>query len=678
MNRKLYLPMMALAVMAAACSGEKKAVRTAGIDLKNLDTTAHPGTDFYQFACGGWMEAHPLTGEYARFGSFDMLAENNRTQLKELIENLAVQPSEAGTVARKIGDIYRLAMDSARLNREGAEPIREELERIAALRDTREMPRLIGEMQRKGFDVYFGIWVGPDEKNSTMNIAGTFQRGISLGEREYYLDNDEHTKEIREKYRTHVANMFRLAGFPEDRSQQAADDVLKIETLLAEAAYDNVKLRDPQLNYHKMPVTELKKQVPGIDWDVYFETVGLKGLTEVNVGQPEALQATASIWAQVPLEAQKAYLQWKVLDAAASCLSDDFVAEDFDFYGKTLSGQQEQKPRWKRAVGTVNGMLGEAVGQMYVEQYFPAAAKERMKALVGNLQAALGERIQGLAWMSEETKAKALEKLSTIYVKVGYPDKWRDYSGLKVSKEDSYWSNVMRSNQFDFDYMIADAGKPVDRDRWYMTPQTVNAYYNPTTNEICFPAGILQYPFFDMNADDAFNYGAIGVVIGHEMTHGFDDQGRQYDRDGNLKDWWTEADATSFQERSQKLVDHFNEIEVLPGLYGNGKLTLGENIADHGGLQVAYSAFQKATEGRPLADAEGFTPEQRFFLAYANVWAGNIRDEQIRVQTKSDPHSLGRWRVNGALPHIDAWYEAFDIAESDPLYLAPEKRAVIW
>lgn len=675
MNTKLYLPVLALALTTVACGGGKKDV--AGINPANLDTTVMPGTDFYQYACGGWMKAHPLTAEYARFGSFDLLAENNREQLKALIGELAGKPETPGSVAQKIGDLYNVAMDSVKLNADGVEPIRGELEKIAAITDVKEMSEIVAEMRRKGFDAYFVLGVGADEKNSTMNIVYAYQSGMSLGEREYYLDNDDHTREIREKYRMHVANMFRLAGFTDEEARKDADAVLKVETMLAEAAYDNVKLRDPQANYHKMKVADLKREVPGIDWDVYLTAAGLGDIEELNVGQPEVLEAVAGIWNKLPLDEQKAYLQWKVLDEAGSYLSDAFAAESFDFYGKTLSGQQQIKPRWKRAVGTVNGVLGEAVGQMYVEKYFPAAAKERMTALVANLQSALGERIKNLAWMSEETKAKALEKLSTIYVKVGYPNKWRDYSGLEI-KDDSYWGNIERSNEFDYNYMIADAGKPVDRDRWFMTPQTVNAYYNPTTNEICFPAGILQYPFFDMNADDAFNYGAIGVVIGHEMTHGFDDQGRQYDKEGNLADWWTEADAVNFEAGTQKLVNHFDSIEVLPGLFANGKLTLGENIADHGGLQVAYTAFKEATAGKELPVIDGFTPEQRFFLAYANVWAGNIRDEQIRVQTKSDPHSLGRWRVNGALPHINAWYEAFGIQEGDPLYLAPEKRAVIW
>lgn len=675
MNTKLYLPVLALALTTVACGGGKKDV--AGINPANLDTTVMPGTDFYQYACGGWMKAHPLTAEYARFGSFDLLAENNREQLKSLIGELAAKPETPGSVAQKIGDLYNVAMDSVKLNADGVEPIRGELEKIAAITDVKEMSKIVAEMRRKGFDVYFVLGVGADEKNSTMNIVYAYQSGMSLGEREYYLDNDDHTREIREKYRKHVANMFRLAGFTDEEARKDADAVLKVETMLAEAAYDNVKLRDPQANYHKMKVADLKREVPGIDWDVYLATAGLGGIEELNVGQPEVVKAVAGIWNKLPLDEQKAYLQWKVLDEAGSYLSDAFAAESFDFYGKTLSGQQQIKPRWKRAVGTVNGVLGEAVGQMYVEKYFPAAAKERMTALVASLQSALGERIKNLTWMSEETKAKALEKLSTIYVKVGYPNKWRDYSGLEI-KDDSYWGNIERSNEFDYNYMIADAGKPVDRDRWFMTPQTVNAYYNPTTNEICFPAGILQYPFFDMNADDAFNYGAIGVVIGHEMTHGFDDQGRQYDKEGNLADWWTESDAVNFEAGTQKLVNHFDSIEVLPGLFANGKLTLGENIADHGGLQVAYTAFKEATAGKELPVIDGFTPEQRFFLAYANVWAGNIRDEQIRVQTKSDPHSLGRWRVNGALPHINAWYEAFGIQEGDPLYLAPEKRAVIW
>lgn len=441
--------------------------------------------------------------------------------------------------------------------------------------------------------------------------------------------------------------------------------------------FSAVEQRNPAANYHKMSLDELKKEIPGIDWDAFLNGIGVKGVTELSVSQVEPIKEVEKIINSLPVENQIAYMQWSLIDRAAGYLSDDLVAQNFDFYGKTLSGKQANQPRWKRAVSTVNGVLGEAVGQMYVEKYFPAAAKERMVQLVKNLQTALGERIRNLEWMGDSTKIKAIEKLNSFYVKVGYPDKWRDYTGLNIEK-DSYWANVKRATEFELDYMLSKAGKPVDRDEWGMTPQTVNAYYNPTTNEICFPAGILQYPFFDMNADDAFNYGAIGVVIGHEMTHGFDDQGRQFDKDGNLKDWWTAEDAKRFEERAQVMVNFFDSIQVLPGLNANGSLTLGENIADHGGLQVSFQAFKNATKDAPLPVKDGFTPEQRFFLSYAGVWAGNIRDEQIRLQTKSDPHSLGRWRVNGALPQIGAWYDAFGIKEGDPMYLAPEKRVSIW
>ena len=597
--------------------------------------------------------------------------------MKGLIEGLAANPAEQGTIARKIGDLYNMAMDSTKLNADGGAPIKPQLEKIAAVKDRKALNQLIAEMTRQGFGPYFGIYIGPDDMNSSMNLVQTYQGGLGLGDRDYYLKEDKHNTEIRTKYEAHVAKMFQLAGWTEEEARKAAAEVMAIETQLAKASYEKVKMRDPHANYHKMSVEELKKNIPGIDWDVYFATLGLQGVTELNVGQPEPIQEVANILNTVDLEAQQSYLQWKVIDAAASYLSDDFVAENFEFNGKVLSGVKEMKPRWKRAVATVDGALGEAVGQMYVEKYFPAAAKERMVKLVDNLQQALGERIQGLEWMSDETKAKALEKLAAIYVKVGYPDKWRDYTALEI-KEDSYWSNILRSNEFDFNYMLSKAGKPVDKTEWLMTPQTVNAYYNPTTNEICFPAGILQYPFFDMNADDAFNYGAIGVVIGHEMTHGFDDQGRQYDKDGNLKDWWTAEDAKNFETRAQVLVNWFDRIEVLPGLHANGQLTLGENIADHGGLQVAFQAFHNATKNAPLGEVDGFTPEQRFYLAYANVWAANIREEQIRFLTQMDVHSLGRWRVNAALPHINGWNEAFNIKEGDSMYLAPDDRASIW
>ena len=674
MKVKQILPVAVLAMGALTGCVNKEAKMTSGIKLENLDTTAVRGADFYQYACGGWMAAHPLTDEYSRFGSFDMLAENNREQLKGLIAEIAQGEHAQGTVAQKIADLYNLAMDTEKLNAEGISPIQADLDKIAAIKDAAGVLEAMIDLQGSA---YFQFYVGADIMDSKTNIFELYQGGIGLGEKEYYLEDDEATKNIREEYKKHIVKMFQLAGMDEAKATKSMEAVMEIETRLAKVSYSAVEQRNPAANYHKMTLDELKKEIPGFDWDAYLNKLGVQGVTSLNVSQIPPVKESVAIINTLPMDKQIAYLQWKLIDSAASYLSDDFVAQNFAFYGKVLSGKQEDQPRWKKAVSTVNGVLGEAVGQMYVEKYFPAAAKERMTQLVKNLQVALGERIQALEWMGDSTKAKAMEKLNTFYVKVGYPDKWKDYTKLNIEK-DSYWANIKRASDFAVEEMLAKAGKPVDIDEWHMTPQTVNAYYNPTTNEICFPAGILQYPFFDMNADDAFNYGAIGVVIGHEMTHGFDDQGRQFDKEGNLKDWWTAEDATLFGERSKVLVDFFNKIEVLPGLQANGELTLGENIADHGGLQVAYQAFKNATKNAPLADVDGFTPEQRFFLAYAGVWAGNIRDEQIRVYTKSDPHSLGRWRVNGALPHINAWYEAFGINENDPLYIAPENRASIW
>ena len=674
MKVKQILPVAVLAMTTLAGCANKEAKMTSGIKLENLDTTAVRGADFYQYACGGWMAAHPLTDEYSRFGSFDYLAETNREQLNGLIGEIAVGEHAQGTVAQKIADLYNLAMDTVKLNAEGMAPIKADFEKLAGIKDAAGVLEAMIDLQGSA---YFQFYVGADIMDSKNNIFQLYQGGIGLGEKEYYLEDDEATKNIREEYKKHIVKMFQLAGMDEAQATKNMEAVMEIETRLAKVSFNAVEQRNPAANYHMMTLDELKKEIPAFDWDAYLAKLGLQGVTSLNVSQVEPVKEAVAIINTVPMDKQVAYLQWKLIDSAASYLSADFDEQNFAFYGKVMSGKKEQQPRWKRAVGTVNGVLGEAVGQMYVEKYFPAAAKERMTQLVKNLQVALGERIQNLEWMGDSTKAKAMEKLNSFYVKVGYPDKWKDYTNLNIEK-DSYWANIKRASDFTMKEMLDKAGKPVDIDEWHMTPQTVNAYYNPTTNEICFPAGILQYPFFDMNADDAFNYGAIGVVIGHEMTHGFDDQGRQFDKEGNLKDWWTAEDAERFNTRAQVMVDFFNKIEVLPGLMANGQLTLGENIADHGGLQVAYQAFKNATKDAPLAEVDGFTPEQRFFLAYSGVWAGNIRDEQARVYTKSDPHSLGRWRVNGALPHINALYDAFGITENDPLYIAPEKRVSIW
>lgn len=679
MNKKNYVAVATLAfAMLTSCAGQKEAKSTSGIDLANMDTTVSAGTDFFRYACGGWNDAHPLTAEYSRYGTFDELFENSQKQLRELIEGLAAQKNnQAGSAAQKIGDLYNMAMDSVTLNKQGAEPVKAMLDKIAGMKDKSEIVPMMTEMAHIGVGTYFHSYVYADPKNSSLNIFQMGQGGINLGEKEYYLDTDSITQNIREQYKLYIGKLFQLAGFSEADAQQKVADVMEIETAIAKVSRSATELRDPEANYHKMSFDELKKTIAGIDWDAYMKGLGIQAPAELNVEQVEPIQEVARLMNTLPLSKHVSYLEYNLLDAAASCLSDDFVAARFDFYGKVLSGRQVNQPRWKRAVNSVNGMLGELVGEMYVEKYFPAAAKERMVKLVKNLQTALGERIDAQEWMSDSTKIRAHEKLATFHVKVGYPDKWKDYSKLEI-KNDSYWANVCRASEWGFNDMYSRIGKPVDKDEWLMTPQTVNAYYNPSTNEICFPAAILQPPFFNMEADDAANYGAIGVVIGHEMTHGFDDQGRQFDKDGNLTDWWAPGDADRFKERAQVMVDFFNKIEVLPGLQANGELTLGENLADHGGLNVAYLAFQNATKDAPLGVVDGFTPEQRFFLAYATLWAGNIRDEQIRVYTKSDPHSLGKWRVNGALPHIQAWYDAFHITPSDPLYVAPENRVNVW
>jgi putative endopeptidase len=673
-----YLPLVAAGLMATGCNtGKQSGGLTAGINLANLDTTALPGTDFYQYACGGWMKSHPLTGEYARYGSFDQLAENNTVQVHDLIEEVAAGQQADGTNARKIADFYRTAMDSVKLNADGAKPLKEFLDKISALRSPNDVPPVVATLGRMGLSPYFNLYVGPDDMNSRVNIVHLYQGGLGIGQRDYYLENDARTVAIRDAYRKYVANLFSLAGFDEVYTQKAVQAVMDIETRLAKASRSREELRDPRANYNKKSLDEWMKALPAFNWNQYLAVAGLENLKELNIGQPDFVEAVMTMINTLPLDEQLAYLQWNVISGASSCLSDDFVTENFNFYNKAMSGTTEMKPRWKRAVSAVQGALGEAVGQLYVEKYFPASAKERMTTLVKNLQISLGERIKNLAWMSSETKGKALDKLAAFHVKIGYPDKWKDYTAMKIAG-DSYLANAIRANEWAYNDMVAKVDKPVDADEWFMTPQTVNAYYNPTTNEICFPAGILQYPFFDMTADDAFNYGAIGVVIGHEMTHGFDDQGRQYDKDGNLKDWWTADDAKNFEKRAQVMVAFFDSIEVAPGIHANGQVTLGENIADHGGLQVAYQAFKNATAAAPLSDKEGFTPEQRFFLAYAGVWANNIRPAEIERRTKMDEHSLGKWRVDGALPHIGAWYDAFHITPSDPMYLPADKRVSIW
>lgn len=650
------------------------------IDVTNLDVEVRPGDDFYEYANGGWMKKNPLTAEYARYGQFDALAEKNREQLKELVlEQAALENLAPGSEAKKIGDLYNLAMDSVRRNSEGYAPIQPLLDKVAAVSDRSQLLPLSAELMRQGISTAFHVFFEADIMNSRENLLQIYQGGLSLPEKSYYIDEDSVTVSIRDKFREHVVKMFMLCGFSEEQSKENMQAVMRIEKRIAEKSFDNVQQRDPAANYHKFTYDSLKTEYSTLPWDVFFDSLGIKGVSSVNVAQTEPLKEVAAIFEQEPLEDILAYMQWNVINSTAGELNDELSAQNFDFYGRTLSGAQEQRPRWKRALGVVNATLGEAVGKLYVAKYFPPAAKERMLALVGNLQKALAQRIDAQEWMSDSTKQFAHDKLNSFRVKIGYPDKWKNYDNLIIDPADSYAANCRRISEFMWDDMIARKhNKPVDVDEWYMTPQTVNAYYNPTTNEICFPAGILQYPFFDMDADDAFNYGAIGVVIGHEMTHGFDDQGRRFDKNGNFTDWWTEKDAESFNERTKVIINHFNDIYVLPDMKANGELTVGENIADHGGLTIAMQAFRNATENTEPLVLDGFTPEQRFYLAYANVWAGNIRDEEIRNRTKSDPHSLSRWRVNGTLPHIEDWYKAFGITADDKLYIPENKRLNIW
>ena len=677
MKVKTLISVMAMALTFGACTDNQGA--GIGIKLENMNDSVAPGTDFYQYACGGWMKNNPLKPEYARFGSFDAVAENNREQLNALIKELAENEQEQGSVGQKIGDFYNMMMDSVRQNEDGIAPILHDLQAVEEVETREDLISLFIKNDVEGGGFIFGAGIGADMMNSEMNLVSLGQGGLTLGNKDYYVKDDEATVKIREALKKHIVNMFKLMGDGEEVATRKMNSVMEIENKVAVGNKSRTELRDVAGNYHKMSYDELKQQFAGFPWDEFFAANYITDLDSVDVGQPEAIKNDIEILNTVELQQLKDWMQWKLVNANSDVLGDEVYAESFDFFGKTLSGKQEMQPRWKRAVTAVSSILGEAVGEMYVKKYFPAENKERMLQLVKNLQVALAERIDQQEWMSDSTKVQAKEKLDAFYVKIGYPDKWKDYSKLTIDPSKNLYDTSKDIAVWALKKVVEEKyKKPVDRDEWHMTPQTVNAYYNPTTNEICFPAGILQYPFFDMSADDAFNYGAIGVVIGHEMTHGFDDQGSQFDKEGNFNNWWTEEDGVKFKERTQKMVDFFDKIEVLPGLYANGSLTQGENIADHGGLKVAFQAFKNATKDNPLPEKNGLTAEQRFFLAYAGVWAQNITEENMRQLTTSDPHSLGEWRVNGALPQIDAWYEAFGITEEDPMFIPKEDRVNIW
>ena len=684
--KKTILSIATMAVIATGC--QHKAQLTSGINPDNFDTTARLEDDFYQYACGGWMANNPLDAEHSRYGAFDVLAENALKNINGIIDSVSKNENAAGSLADKIATMYNIGMDSAKLQEQGAAPLMPYLEEINALKTHEDVWAELLKMHRRGYGVLFGVMGEADKDDANMCIAWAWQSGLGLGDRDYYLLDEGNNKNIRKGYVELMTKEFAMAGYDKMSGKKAdklAQTVMAFETRLAKAMNTKLENRNPQATFNRYTVEEATAFTPNIDWKGYFEAMNImEGMKSFNIAQPKYFEEVNRVLADADIETMKAYFAWYTITSAANYLSDDFVNAEFDFFGKLMSGREENRPRWKRVTSTVEGAMGEALGQLYVERYFPAEAKVRMETLVGNLIEALGQRIDMAEWMTDATKANAHKKLSTIYVKIGYPNKWRDYSGLEI-KDDSYYANVVRSNEFDVAYMMSKINKPVDKDEWLMTPQTVNAYYNPTTNEICFPAAILQPPFFNMEADEAANYGAIGVVIGHELTHGFDDQGRQYDELGNLNDWWTEEDAKNFDNNKQALIDAFNACVALDDpelgkMNGNGELTLGENIADNGGLHVSYLAMQNAMAKKQVnkEQMDGFTPEQRFFLAYAAVWASNIRPAAALQLTQMDVHSLGRNRVNVALPQVTEFIDAFGIKEGDGMWLAPEKRVVLW
>jgi len=660
-------------------AGTAMAQGLAGIDRNNLDPTVKPGNDFYRYAAGGWLKSHPLDAEHVSNGSFNDLSEASQKQIQELILEAAQKETTKGTLGQKIGSLYKLMMDSVRLNREGWTPIKPTLDKIAAIKDRRDYQLVTAQLDRMGEGtMMFGIGVGADMRNASMNLVSIGQGGIGLGTRDYYLNDDPQTVRIRDAYKNYMKNLFKLVGNDDATAEKKVQAVMAIETRLAKASYSQVQLRDIDANYHKMSYNQLVTDFPGIDWGNVFLLSGFPAFDMVDVGQPEPIHEVEKILADTPLDDLKTYAEIKVIAGASSQLSDEFRAEAFKL-SSVMNGIQQDRPRWKRAVGLVSSVMGEAIGKLYVEKYFPESSKKRMLELVGNLQEALKQRIQEATWMTPATKEQAIDKLSNFIVKIGYPDKWKDYSGLQVDENLSLYENLGRISEFlTLDQLQKKVNKPVDKDEWMMTPQTINAYYNPTTNEICFPAAILQPPFFDPNADDAVNYGAIGGVIGHEMSHGFDDQGSQFDKTGNQHNWWTDMDKKNYNERTKVLENYFSTVEAVPGKKINGKQTLGENIGDNGGINIAFRALQNSMKKKPLGNIDGFTPEQRFFLSWARVWASNMRPEYVEYLITVDTHSPNEARVNAALPHIDAWYDAFKVKKGDKLFIPKKKRAHIW
>lgn len=674
---------MAAALAVAALAADAQAPATAqgavhGVNKADMDMSVRPGDDFYQYAGGGWLKANPMKPEYSSYGVFNDLAETNRKQIRELFENLSKEKHAFGSVGQKVADLYNMAMDSVRLNKEGAAPLQKDLDKVKAFSKKADFTAFIADQHLYKGNPFFGIGVDTDLKNSDLNVMWLSAGTSGLPDRDYYLNTDADSKKKQEAYRVYLSKIFQLSGYKKKEAEKAAKVIYNIEYQFAEAKMSRAEARDYNKLYNIYTIDMLQKDYPAIQWAKYFELMGVKDVKQVILTEPKVMAVAQKLMSTLSEQDIKYYVAGLIIKSSTSVLSDDFVNANFDFYGRLLNGQKEQKARWKRALGFPNSLLGEAVGELYVSKYFAGESKAKMLKLIDNLRKALATRIANLAWMNDTTKINALVKLNSFTVKVGYPDKWRDYSKLTIDPAKSLYDNVAAATYVETLRNLEKFGKPVDKSEWGMTPQTVNAYYNPTTNEICFPAAILQAPFFDVNADDATNYGAIGVVIGHEMTHGFDDQGRNFNADGNMVDWWTAGDSKRFTAAAEKLAAQFDQITVVGDLKANGHLTLGENIADQGGLRISYDAFKTTQQFQEGKEIDGFTPAQRFYLSYGRIWAEHMTEEAIYQQTKSDPHSIGRNRVNATLRNIDTWYDAFGVKEGDKMWLAPAERAIVW
>ena len=671
----------ALAVAALAADAQAPAAAQGavhGVNKADMDMSVRPGDDFYQYAGGGWLKANPMKPEYSSYGVFNDLAETNRKQIRELFENLSKEKHAFGSVGQKVADLYNMAMDSVRLNKEGAAPLQKDLDKVKAFSKKADFTAFIADQHLYKGNPFFGIGVDTDLKNSDLNVMWLSAGTSGLPDRDYYLNTYADSKKKQEAYRAYLSKIFQLSGYKKKEAEKAAKVIYNIEYQFAEAKMSRAEARDYNKLYNIYTIDMLQKNYPAIQWAKYFELMGVKDVKQVILTEPKVMAVAQKLMSTLSEQDIKYYVAGLIIKSSTSVLSDDFVNANFDFYGRLLNGQKEQKARWKRALGFPNSLLGEAVGELYVSKYFAGESKAKMLKLIDNLRKALATRIANLTWMNDTTKINALVKLNSFTVKVGYPDKWRDYSKLTIDPAKSLYDNVAAATYVETLRNLEKFGKPVDKSEWGMTPQTVNAYYNPTTNEICFPAAILQAPFFDVNADDATNYGAIGVVIGHEMTHGFDDQGRNFNADGNMVDWWTAGDSKRFTAAAEKLAAQFDQITVVGDLKANGHLTLGENIADQGGLRISYDAFKTTQQFQEGKEIDGFTPAQRFYLSYGRIWAEHMTEEAIYQQTKSDPHSIGRNRVNATLRNIDTWYDAFGVKEGDKMWLAPAERAIVW